>query len=200
MNFKQLNEKFIIIPESLCKFILYTFTIAIIIMLFISYIALALNSIFPSGPQTLDLPKNPRNIMDLIEGSIRYDKTEIVIEGEVIGDIMIRGDIGWINIVDNAGSIGVWGSSGTIKKIGQTGRYRQKGDMVRIKGVFYRADPNQGGELDIYAESIEIIEPGYFISESIAKGKLDRLGVTGLMSIFVCILWIKKILISKRNI
>ncbi|MCM8823992.1 MAG: DNA-binding protein, partial [Candidatus Omnitrophica bacterium] len=44
----------------------------------------------------------------LIGNAKEYDGKIIIYEGEVIGDIMLRGKYAWINVNDGKGTIGVW--------------------------------------------------------------------------------------------
>jgi len=91
----------------------------------------------------------------------------VIYSGEVIGDIMKRGEYAWINVSDENNAIGIWVPYVETEKIKYTGKYRYKGDIVRISGVFNRACPEHGGDLDIHAKSIEIIEKGYEIKRNI---------------------------------
>ena len=104
---------------------------------------------------------------ELINNAKEYDKKEVIYSGEVIGDIMKRDEYAWINVSDGDNAIGIWLPFEETKKIEYTGQYRYRGDIVKITGIFNRACPEHGGDLDIHAKSIEVMERGYEIKRNI---------------------------------
>jgi len=102
----------------------------------------------------------PISSAELIQNAKVYDGRTIVYTGEVIGDIMARGDFAWVNINDGKNAIGVWMNKGLAANIIYTGSYRFKGDSVEIIGVFHRACPDHGGDLDIHAQGVRKINSG----------------------------------------
>jgi hypothetical protein len=115
-----------------------------------------------SGANAVEVSSN-----ELIDKAKDYDQKEVIFTGEVIGDVMKRGQYGWINVSDDSNAIGVWITFEDTKKIKYTGQYKYKGDMVKIDGIFNRACPEHGGDLDIHARSIEIINEGFEIKRGI---------------------------------
>lgn len=120
----------------------------------------------------------------LIEKSKDYDKQHIEFTGEVIGDVMIRGDFAWINVNDDPYSLGkkgnkgfnsgqsIWVSTGMAKKINRTGGYFWQGDRVKVKGTFNRVCRVHGGDMDIHARELKIISKGKPIKRSIIISKV----------------------------
>lgn len=100
------------------------------------------------------------NISDLIAKAKDADKKRVEVSGEVIGDVMIRGEWGWVNIADKTGAIGVWARTEDLKKIAFTGDYKNRGDMIQVKGVFSRACDQHGGDTDIHADELLVINKG----------------------------------------
>ena len=100
-----------------------------------------------------------------------YDKHEIEIEGEVIGDLMPRRKGFWLNIDDGTDSIGVWVPKHLMPQIEYLGNYNSKGDILLIRGIFNRACASHGGETDIHALEIRTIRIGYPISHPISDKK-----------------------------
>lgn len=111
-------------------------------------------------------------INDLIENAKMLDGQELVIEGEVIGEDMDRGDYSWVNINDSSNAIGIWLSTAEADKIEFYGNYKNIGDTVTVTGVFYRACKEHGGEADFHARSFEIEEKGYSVDIPISIPKL----------------------------
>ena len=97
----------------------------------------------------------------------------MVYEGEVIGDIMARGGYAWINVNDGKAAIGIWIDKGLTKDIIYTGSYKSKGDWVEITGVFHRACPQHGGDLDIHAQGLRKITPGRLIQKDADITKIN---------------------------
>jgi len=97
---------------------------------------------------------------ELIKEAKQYDGKNVVYRGEVVGDIMIRGEFAWLNIIDGSNAIGIWINKGQVKDIFYTGSYQTKGDSVEIVGKFNRSCVEHGGDLDIHAQSINKIGSG----------------------------------------
>jgi len=131
---------------------------------------------------------------ELIRNAKQYDGKIVVYEGEVIGDIMKRGDNSWVNINDGNNAIGVWISNSLAKEITYTGSYKAKGSWVEITGIFHRACPEHGGDLDIHAQAIRKTGTGKIIIEKLNIGKRNfaviLIGALGLI-------WILTLLKSK---
>ena len=108
---------------------------------------------------------------DLINNAKEYDGKIVVYAGEIIGDIMVRGENAWINVNDNKNAIGIWAAKELTKTISNTGSYKSKGDEVEIAGVFHRACPEHGGDLDIHAQTIRKIGSGGVTEEPISVRK-----------------------------
>ena len=118
--------------------------------------ALFLGIFIAGGSNVLEVGSN-----ELIDHAIDYDKKEIVYSGEVIGDIMKRGQNCWINISDGDNAIGIWADESLAENIEYKGSYKYIGDEVKVTGIFNKACPEHGGDLDIHAQKIEITRKGY---------------------------------------
>jgi len=118
----------------------------------------------------------------LIEEPEKYDGKEVIYVGEAVGDVMVRGDYAWVNVNDDPYSreallesgkqvggnsgIGVWLPREEAEKISTMGRYGMVGDKVEVRGVFHADDVEHGGDLDIRAVSLTVLEPGRDIDTS----------------------------------
>jgi len=135
---------------------------------------------------------------DLINNAKQYDGQTIAYEGEVIGDVMARknfisditffiqtrfqhrliGDrmvppvFAWVNVNDGNNAIGIWVGDNLAKKITYTGSYKFVGDTIFVEGEFNRACLQHGGDLDIHANSLTIVEKGYAVKEKINIQKI----------------------------
>jgi hypothetical protein len=98
---------------------------------------------------------------DLISNAKDYDKKEVVYSGEIIGDIMKRGENAWINLSDGTNAIGIWVTIDEVKEIKYTGKYNFTGDTVKVTGIFNRACSEHGGDLDIHSSKLEVIKQGH---------------------------------------
>jgi len=96
----------------------------------------------------------------LIIKSDQLDGQIVGFQGEVVGDIMRRGDYCWINVHDGREAIGVYCPTEMVQHIRFVGDYKHTGDMIIVLGRFHKACPQHGGELDIHAERIRIIKTG----------------------------------------
>jgi hypothetical protein len=102
----------------------------------------------------------PSTSLDLINNAKQYDGKTISYKGEVIGEIMIRGDHAWLHVNDGYVAIGVWVRKTDLKDITYLGGYHVKGDVIEVIGIFNRSCPEHGGDLDIHAQEIKKILSG----------------------------------------
>jgi len=109
---------------------------------------------------------------DLINNAKQYDGKEIIYSGEIIGDVMVRGKFAWINVNDGKSAIGIWLAKDLVKEISYTGSYKTKGDIIEAQGIFNRVCAMHGGDLDIHASSLQVIQKGEKVEEIISPRKI----------------------------
>ena len=97
---------------------------------------------------------------DLIDHAKDYDGMTVIYEGEVLGDILYRGDYAWLAVFDGNNTIGCYVSKAQADQIVSVGGYGRRGDTVRISGVFHRACAEHGGDLDIHASTVTVLSAG----------------------------------------
>lgn len=131
----------------------------------------------------------------LIERAKEYDGQEVEFEGEVVGEVMKRGDFNWINVYDNFNAVGIWAKVIETNQIKFSGDYAHKGDTVLIKGIFHRACSEHGGDLDIHATRISKIREGRPIAHALPKEKSDAVTILLFLLLAVTIL----VLISQNK-
>ncbi len=114
---------------------------------------------------------------ELIENSDYYDRRTVVYTGEVVGEVLRRGEYCWITVNDdfygqkpvreyqelkggNTG-MGVYCRSDMLEDVTMVGSYRTAGDVIKVTGVFYKASPQHGGDTMIEAEEVSVIQKGW---------------------------------------
>lgn len=97
---------------------------------------------------------------ELIDRPYEFDGDTVIFQGEAIGEAMRRGGWTWANVLDGYAAIGVFAPSGVMKPVTAYGSNKATGDIVRVVGIFHRACPDHGGDMDIHAVSIEVVERG----------------------------------------
>jgi len=126
-------------------------------------------------------------IRELIKRADYFDRQNITLQVEVIGERMCRQEGCWLNVNDGDLSIGVWVPKEINYIPKYTGGYKTKGDIIEIKGIFYRSCSQHLGELDIHAQQITIIQQGreFFLPLNVSKIKLTIIIWVGLCLILI---------------
>lgn len=132
---------------------------------------LVLGMLLVLGAAPVHADSGVMKVNDLVEQAAAFDGQTVRIEGEVIGDVMIRGDTGWINVTDGTNDIGIWAPVDALRQIRYAGRYHQSGDRVRVTGEFRRADPEHGGDIVVRAASVEVLAAGAPVAHPIKAGR-----------------------------
>jgi hypothetical protein len=109
---------------------------------------------------------------ELLKNAQRYDARTIIYQGEVIGDMMLRGDFAWMNVWDKTAAIGVFCPQELIGEIEYKGSYRFRGDIISVQGVFHRFCSEHGGDTDIHAEKITLIQRGEELAYPLGPQKI----------------------------
>jgi aspartyl/asparaginyl-tRNA synthetase len=133
--------------------------ICILLFTFVCYLSLPSQATVVSGNQ-------------LVEDALHYDGARIEYVGEVVGDMMARGEYVWLNVNDGTRAIGIWAEKKLVKNIKKTGSYNYIGDKVKVVGDFHRACPEHGGDLDIHAEKLSVIEEGHKVEHPLNPAKI----------------------------
>jgi len=136
----------------------------------------------------------PISSAELINNAKLYDAKAVAYEGEIIGDIMVRGNYAWINLNDGSGAIGIWANQSLTKDLVYTGSYKSRGDWLEITGIFHRACPEHGGDLDIHAQGIRKVKSGRLVVDRL---NLDKRNLVFILAGVLCLVWILGLLKSK---
>ena len=124
---------------------------------------------------------------ELIKNAKQYDGKIIVYSGEVIGDVMLRGNFAWVNISDGDNALGIWVGASLTSQIKFTGNYKFRGDSLEVIGIFNKACLEHGGDLDIHAQAIRKIINGRMVSEGV---NLDKRNLALILIGVLILVWI----------
>ncbi len=149
----------------------------ILIILFLVFCPWGLKTAFSQSLSSEELIKNAKE----------YDGKLIVYSGEVIGDVMLRGEFAWVNINDGENALGVWMSAALAKEIKFMGNYKFRGDNLEIVGIFHRACLEHGGDLDIHVQSLRKIGNGRTVKE---KLNFDKVSLSLILLGMLFLIWI----------
>jgi len=127
------------------------------------------------------------SLKQLFDQSSSYNGQKVTITGEVIGDMMSEGSGFWINMKDGDFLIGVFIRDSEREKIKYLGRYRVKGDIVKVNGIYNEHCVRHSGENDIHAENIDIVKQGELLEEEIDAGKAVISFILGIITIIFLI-------------
>lgn len=114
-------------------------------------------------------------IATLIAHPSDYDGKEITLAGEAIGELLERGDMAWVNINDGTSAMGIYISREQAEQINLWGNYKQRGDQVQITGTFHKTYNEQGGDMAIEGQSLEVIAAGYKVEHPVGIGRIVAL-------------------------
>ncbi len=120
---------------------------------------------------------------EMIENASALSNTTVSYNGEVIGDLLYRGDYAWINVSDGTNAISCYISATEADKIEYIGRYRIIGDAVSLTGTFHRACVEHGGDMDIHADKVIIDREGCTMEDNPSSYLLATSGI-----LFICTL------------
>lgn len=129
----------------------------------------------------------------------RYDGEEVVFRGEAVGDILWRGEFAWVMVNDdhysknalheagelrggNSG-VGVWMPAVEAKKITRLGRHGSMGDYIEVRGTFHADCGEHGGDFDIHARAIKVVNAGRKVDTSPHAWKIIGLLVAALFAL-----------------
>jgi len=110
---------------------------------------------------------------ELIDGATALDGNIVTYKGEVVAAVMKRGEHSWVNLNDGYNAIGIWCAAGSLNDVKTPGNYKNKGDTLEVTGIFHRACPAHGGELDIHADNVRVKARGFPIAEHVSMWRIS---------------------------
>ncbi len=91
------------------------------------------------------------------------------VQGEAVGDKLAADDGGvWVNILGSSGtSVGVHMSAEQAESVTRLGDYNNSGTVVLVTGTYSVACHEHQGELDLHAQSVEVVDAGGAIEHTV---------------------------------
>ena len=148
----------------------------------------------------------------LVEEAKNWNGRKVIFTGEAVGESMVRGLKCWIHINDDAymwknieegAKLGgynsgqaIWVDAGLAGKITYYGNYLNEGDIVKVTGTFNSVCRDHGGDMDIHADTLEIVRIGHPVKH-IANFKRAWLGLV-LLGLAGVLFWIRGIARRRR--
>lgn len=129
---------------------------------------------------------------ELIEDTNKYNGQEVTYVGEIVGDIMNKGQFSWIHVNDGNNSMSFYVSNELIKDIKYVGRYNVIGDQLEVSGIFNKACMEHSGDIDIHVNNLKITRIGYKVESNESKSLLLAASVSSLAAITLLAIVIKK--------
>lgn len=112
------------------------------------------------------------SVKELLDSPAKFNRRYVEIEGEVIGEALNAEEGFWLNLVSQGCNIAIFvPKEELMEDLKYWGSYKEQGDYVRIKGIFYKDCP-QHQERDVHAEKIEVIKQGFVKKEELAPYKV----------------------------
>lgn len=131
---------------------------------------------------------NEYSSSDLIEAPRELDGIKMRFAGEAIGEAMVRGDMAWIHVNDDTyylknveegaqlggynSGMAIWLPADETEAISFFGAYKHRGDIVEVEGVFNASCGEHGGDMDIHATTLTVVQAGYAVVDEIESGKV----------------------------
>lgn len=129
------------------------------------------------------------------------DGRQVVYVGEVVGDVLTRDGGAWAWVNDDpyalevgpfgahreregfSGGLAVWLPDGLHEQLGAPGRHGRRGDVVQVEGVLLRADPSDGGGLNVRADALTVLAPGVAVDEPLNEPLVVAAAVAALLAL-----------------
>jgi hypothetical protein len=151
---------------------------------------LALAVVTCMAAPTMALAQEPMTAADVVALSPDRDGEQVTLSGEAIGDVM-RATTGgvWVNVLSGGTAVGVWTTAESAAAIQTLGDHKHTGDTVLVTGTFNFACDLHGGDLDVHADSFEVVERGGPRDLVVEWWKVGAAALIGLVALLLAILY-----------
>lgn len=115
----------------------------------------------------------PRTAADVVALGSAPSGQVVEFAGEAIGE-PIRASEGevWVNVLSGGLALGVVMRSADAEAISHFGRYQRVGDTVRVTGVYNVGCDTHGGDVDVHAMDVDILDVGHSTPDAPAVWQL----------------------------
>ena len=131
---------------------------------------------------------DPVPVPQLVEQGQIWDGHTVELTGEAIGDLMIRGENGWLNVLDRGTVLGVWGAREQLAAVQYLGDYDNMGDTVYVRGTFNLACKEHGGDMDIHIQDLKVIKRGGPVVHPVNPWRLGFAVAAGVSAVIMGVL------------
>ncbi|MBD3264872.1 MAG: hypothetical protein GF375_07195 [Candidatus Omnitrophica bacterium] len=139
------------------------------------------------------------SIGDLLKNPEDFSGKSVTIEGEVIGEPLRDKGGRWINVSEGEYKIGVFVKDPrVVEKIQSWGSYKQTGDYIRLKGIFYKSCP-QHRTLGIHGEEITVEKRGLPREEILKPYKAKLAAFFFIICLTMGLIYFIKVKYGKRD-
>jgi hypothetical protein len=131
--------------------------------------------------------KPDTTIVGLTNAGRQLDGQQVIIQGEVVGDILIaENGYRWLMLQDGGASISVHIAESELAKITHLGRYNQVGTRLEVLGEFHLDCAEHDGLTDVHAITVSVVSEGFEVASDFDVRKLQVGGL--LVFISLCLL------------
>lgn len=97
----------------------------------------------------------------------------VTVEGEAVGEALAApGGRRWVNLFGDGTALGVVVSVRDAESIPAFGEYRQRGATVRVTGSMRHGCDEHGGDLDLHATSVAVLDAGEQLPHAVHPTKM----------------------------
>jgi len=129
-------------------------------------------------------PPREMTVADVTTAHVSLDGTLVTFTGEAIGEALgSHADWKWVNVLGEAVAVGVVVPTEWVERIDRFGDYHSNGTRVQVVGTLNIACDEHGGDLDVHADSFEVVEKGSDREHDIPTGRLAMAVVLGIVAV-----------------
>ena len=139
-----------------------------------------------------------------------FDELVVTYAGEVVGDILERRGGAWVQVNDDAYALetgplidhrqrsgfntglSVWLPDGLHERIEGVGDADRRGDVILIRGILDRTDPDDGGGLTVRATELEVLAPSTEIEAPLHTLQALIAGLLAVLAL-VTVVWARRV-------
>jgi hypothetical protein len=113
-------------------------------------------------------------IVGLTNAGQQLDGQEVVVQGEVVGDILVaEKGFRWLALQDGGATVSVLVREEDAEKVARLGRYGQVGTHLEVTGEFHVDCAEHDGLTDVHATEVVVIDEGSSSDDAFDTRKLE---------------------------